>query len=74
MVKRTGLSKGMAAGVILLAMGAVAHAGDDRLLYASLGDTTRAPIGWIEFCTENAEECRGTPSQPRDIVLSQTAW
>ncbi len=28
-----------------------AHAGDG--LYASLGDTTRAPIGWVEFCAEN---------------------
>ena len=51
MVKRTGQAKGLAVIAILMAMGAAAHAGDDRVLYASLGDTTRAPIGWIEFCT-----------------------
>ncbi|MDU6139106.1 MAG: transglutaminase, partial [Bradyrhizobium sp.] len=58
MVKRTGQAKGLAVIAILMAMGAAAHAGDDRVLYASLGDTTRAPIGWIEFCTETPEECR----------------
>ena len=44
------------------------------LLYASLGETARSPIGWVEFCAENASECRGGTSQPRDIVMSQTAW
>ncbi len=49
-----------------------AKAGD--VVYASLGDTTRSPIGWVEFCAENAGECRGGATQPRDIVMSQTAW
>ena len=44
------------------------------MLYASLGDTTRAPIGWIEFCADYPGECRGGATQPRDIVMSQTAW
>ena len=43
-------------------------------LYASLGDTARSPIGWVEFCAENPGDCRGGTSQPRDIVMSQTAW
>ena len=50
------------------------EAGDERVLYASLGDTTRAPIGWVEFCAENPGECHGGASQPRDIVMSQAAW
>jgi predicted transglutaminase-like cysteine proteinase len=75
MFKRTGQgSKGLAVIALLLGMGTAAHAADERVLYASLGDTTRAPIGWIEFCTDNPEECRSGASQPRDIVLSQTAW
>ncbi len=45
-----------------------------RMLYASLGEVTRAPIGWVEFCAENPGECRGGASQPRDIVMTQTAW
>ena len=43
-------------------------------VYASLGDTTRSPIGWVEFCADNPGDCRGGATQPRDIVMSQTAW
>jgi predicted transglutaminase-like cysteine proteinase len=49
-----------------------AYAGN-KTLYASLGETTRAPIGWVEFCADNPEECPHTSSQPRDIVLTETA-
>jgi predicted transglutaminase-like cysteine proteinase len=59
---------------ILLAIGAQAKAADERVLYASLGETTRPPIGWVQFCTENPGECQGGPSEPRDIVLSHAAW
>ena len=49
-------------------------AANQHVLYASLGDTARAPIGWIEFCADNPGECSGSASQPRDIVMTQTAW
>ncbi|HEV2628775.1 MAG TPA: transglutaminase-like cysteine peptidase [Pseudolabrys sp.] len=42
--------------------------------YASVGDNTRAPIGWVEFCAEYKGECATRPSQPRDIVLTPKAW
>ena len=51
-----------------------AGAAAGETLYASLGDTTRSPIGWVEFCADNPGDCRGGASQPRDIVMSQTAW
>ena len=73
MFKLRGQGKGLAVVAILMGMAASARAGDERMLYASLGDTARAPIGWIEFCADNASECRGGTSEPRDIVLSQTA-
>jgi predicted transglutaminase-like cysteine proteinase len=66
--------KGLAVAAILLGLSASAQAADERALYASLGDTTRAPIGWVEFCSENAAECKTGPSQPRDIVMTQAAW
>ncbi len=69
-----GQAKGLAVVAILLTIGTQARASDERVLYASLGDTTRAPIGWVDFCAENPVECRGGPSEPRDIVMSQTAW
>src|ERR1700712_4197506 len=67
-----GQGKGLAIAAILMGMMAPAIAGD--ALYASLGDTTRSPIGWVEFCADNPGDCRGGASQPRDIVMSQTAW
>src|SRR4029079_19698540 len=66
--------RGLAAVAVLLGMCTQASAGDERIIYASLGETTRAPIGWVEFCAENPGECRGGTTQPRDIVMSQTAW
>lgn len=49
-------------------------ASDQRVLYASLGETTRSPIGWVEFCADNPGECRGGATQPRDIVMTQATW
>ena len=69
-----GQAKGLAIVAILLGLSAPAKAGDERVLYASVGDVTRSPIGWVEFCAENASECQSHAAQPRDIVLSQTAW
>jgi predicted transglutaminase-like cysteine proteinase len=69
-----GRGTGLAVAAILFGMSVSAHAGDERVVYASLGDITRAPIGWVEFCSSNPGECPGGTSQPRDIVLTQTAW
>ncbi|MEN3293331.1 MAG: hypothetical protein V7642_2584, partial [Burkholderiales bacterium] len=69
-----GQGKGLAVMAVLIGLGAPAHAADERFIYASLGEVTRAPIGWVEFCAENPGDCREGTSQPRDIVMSQTAW
>jgi len=69
-----GQAKGLAVAAILLTTSVQAKAGDERVLYASLGEATRSPIGWVEFCSENPGECRGSASEPRDIVMSQAAW
>jgi predicted transglutaminase-like cysteine proteinase len=58
---------------VLLATAAASQAAE-TVRYASIGDTTRAPIGWVEYCSDNPSECSGGQSQPRDIVLTQTAW
>ena len=57
----------------LMALTGTASA-NERVIYASVGDTSRAPIGWVEFCADNPNDCRTTTSQPRDIVMTQTAW
>ena len=46
----------------------------DKVIFIAVGEVTRAPIGWIEFCTEYAPECATKPSSPRDVVLSPKAW
>ena len=46
----------------------------DRLAYAPVISETRAPIGWIDFCTQNPRECAGGPTQARDVVLTSKAW
>jgi predicted transglutaminase-like cysteine proteinase len=67
---------GLAVAVILMGLSQVstAFAAGDRPIYASVGDVTRAPIGWVEFCNDNPAECREAAAKPRDIVLSQGAW
>jgi predicted transglutaminase-like cysteine proteinase len=68
-----GQEMGLAVVAVLVGLIAPAHAGDERAAYATLGDVARAPIGWVEFCVDNPD-CGGAASQPRDIVMSQTAW
>jgi len=48
-----------AAGLLALAVLAAAapSRAEERALFVSLGEATRAPIGWIEFCEENPREC-----------------
>ncbi|MEK7156224.1 MAG: transglutaminase-like cysteine peptidase [Patescibacteria group bacterium] len=39
-----------------------------------VGESARAPIGWVEFCAEYRPECVTRPSVPRDVVLTSKAW
>jgi predicted transglutaminase-like cysteine proteinase len=71
-IKGLGLGFGVAA--VLLGIASPASAGDEKSLYASLGDVTRSPIGWVEYCSDNPGECAGGPTEARDIVITQTAW
>jgi len=68
--------RGAAASLVGLAVLAAPAAGsaEERVLFISVGETTRAPIGWVEFCVEYDPECKTTPSRPRDVVLSAGAW
>ena len=53
---------------------AYAPATHERAVYVAVGATTRAPIGWVEFCVEYNPECKTTPEAPRDIVLTPKVW
>src|SRR5918997_2346963 len=71
---KTYLNKVITAGCLaLLALGSSASA-RNALLYVSVGKNSRPPIGWVEFCAENPDECRSGPAEARDVVLSAKAW
>ena len=57
--------------MIAFASSAIAN---PRPLFVSTGDASRAPIGWVEFCSDNPRECATAQSQPRDVVLTTKAW
>jgi predicted transglutaminase-like cysteine proteinase len=46
----------------------------ERPTNIAVGNVTRAPIGWIEFCVEYKPECNTKPAAARDIVLTGKAW
>jgi len=73
-----GSAEVLTAGFALVALAAgippCANAANDRPLFMAVGATARAPIGWIEFCSEYAPECETKPLTPRDITLTAKAW
>ena len=65
-----------ASAIALLSLALSPNGGiaEERSLFISVGDATRAPIGWVEFCVEYDPECKTKPSLPRDVMLSTQAW
>ena len=72
-LSRASLCAGLAIGLVVVLHDAKAAA-SEQPLFISVGDNTRAPIGWVEFCTDQPHECAGQVSAPRDIILSAKAW
>lgn len=46
----------------------------ERPLFVSVGDETRPPLGWVEFCAETPDDCKGASEAPRDATLTPKAW
>ena len=60
-----------AALAILLSASIPAHAFLARpAIFAAIGNVTRAPSGWLQFCAENPEECRPIADAPREVTLT----
>jgi len=69
------LGAALTAGAVAAAlMVSPANAASERALFVSVGSQARAPIGWIEFCSEYAPECETNVLEARDVVLSTKAW
>jgi predicted transglutaminase-like cysteine proteinase len=45
----------------------------ERLLFVSVGEPARPPIGWVQFCQDRPWECRVQATDPRDIDLTPEA-
>jgi predicted transglutaminase-like cysteine proteinase len=65
---------GSAAVALALLAGASASSAGERPLFIAVGDVARAPIGWIEFCSEYKPECDTKASVARDVVMSPKVW
>ncbi len=65
---------GAAAIVMMATLTGAAIGASEQLLFVSTGPSARAPIGWLEFCSEHAKECDVKPSAARDVVLTNKAW
>jgi predicted transglutaminase-like cysteine proteinase len=80
--------KGMAAGAAFALMaGSIAlpsnagaaehsteHMATQRMAYVSVGQITRAPIGWIQFCNERQRECKTGVAAPLDVQYTKTSF
>jgi len=60
-----------------LAAGAIgalpAVAGPERLAHVPVFEVTPPPLGWVEFCERQPDECAGTMTVPRALALSPEA-
>jgi predicted transglutaminase-like cysteine proteinase len=45
----------------------------DHLRYVSVGETSRPPIGWVQFCQDRPWECRTEPVEARDVELTNAS-
>jgi len=66
----------LSTAAVIAAMAAVTPrqaAAEDQYLFVDVYGTTRAPIGWTEFCAAQPAECATIPTMPRDVVLSAKA-
>ncbi|HLL28612.1 MAG TPA: transglutaminase-like cysteine peptidase [Xanthobacteraceae bacterium] len=46
----------------------------ERTAYVAVGEVTRPPIGWVQFCEERPWECKTEASAPRDVQLTKAAF
>jgi hypothetical protein len=42
--------------------------GSERPVFVTVGEATRPPIGWIDFCIEYTSECATTPQCSRSVI------
>jgi predicted transglutaminase-like cysteine proteinase len=68
-VVRAGIIAALTAAVVN-----VTAASERQFPYVSVSGVTQAPIGWVEFCASNPNECATAPTPPRDMALTPWAF
>jgi len=48
--------------------------GIKKMAYVATGESTRAPIGWIQFCEEQPGECKNDATAPVDVKYSKISF
>jgi predicted transglutaminase-like cysteine proteinase len=66
--------KSLTGGAAAMAQTTQVAAVTERGTFIPVGMSSRPPIGWVEFCRDNAAECATRPSAPRDVVLNRATW
>jgi predicted transglutaminase-like cysteine proteinase len=46
----------------------------ERIAYVAVGEVTRPPIGWVQFCEERPWECKVEAREARDVQLTKVAF
>ncbi len=49
-------------------------AASERPTFISVGEDTRPPIGWVQFCNDYRGECDATANPTLDVVFSAKVW
>jgi predicted transglutaminase-like cysteine proteinase len=49
-------------------------AGKEPLPHALVSGVTRPPVGWLEFCGRQPDECAGTTTTPHNPALTAELW
>jgi predicted transglutaminase-like cysteine proteinase len=73
-----GAGAKIAAAAMLIAIVAASTplAATEQAKFIRVGDVTRPPFGWTQFCQNYAPrwECEGLALPPRDIVMTSKVW
>jgi predicted transglutaminase-like cysteine proteinase len=69
---RAVLRRGLLA-LAVISVGCRAVSAQQAPLYAEIGEVTRPPVGWSEFCFDHPRDCNVEPREPRSAVLSLKA-
>ena len=58
------------AGTVLLASAPAYSFLARPVIFAAIGNATKAPGGWLQFCAKDPEECKPSTDAARDVILT----